>query len=405
MCLSPEREIAPKRLGAWSIQHPSASVNADRHSLIFYEISLFSPLAAADSPFKMFIQSALNFAWHMNLKQLSSELGLSQTTVSRALNDYPEVNEETRLRVKRAANKFNYRPNARATGLATGRAKAIGHVLPLNSTDVFNPIFGEFIAGASQAYSKRGYELLLNMANEKTEESIYREIVSKGSADGFIVHAPRVNDSRIELLQELKLPFVVHGRDNSNQSDYSWIDINNRRSFYQATKLLLDLGHTRIAFINGLETLSFAWRRRNGFINALQDAGLQPEEHLLFSADLTEANGYHAATRALKDNKPPSAFLVSSYMSALGVRRAIHNAGLQMGSDVSVIIHDDELSYFHNSGDIPQFTATRSSVREAGLLAAELLLSIIDNPEIAPVTRLLEAHLTIGASTGPKRNT
>ncbi len=340
----------------------------------------------------------------MNLKQLSAKLQLSQTTVSRALNDYPEVNEATRVRVKRAASKFNYQPNIRATSLATGRAKAIGHIIPINSSEVFNPIFAEFIAGASQAYSKRGYELLLTTTESNTEESVYRTIASKGSVDGVIVHAPRFKDSRISLLQELNLPFVIHGRDYSNTGDYSWIDINNRQSFYQATKLLIDLGHTRISLINGVETLNFARRRLMGFTKAMTDAQLTLDQNILFNGDLTEANGYHAATKALAFKNPPTAFLVSSYMSALGVRRAIHNANLQMGVDVSVIIHDDELSYFHNTGDVPQFTATRSSVMEAGMLAAEMLLSIIDKPETAPLTKLLEARLTIGASTGPNRS-
>ena len=75
-----------------------------------------------------------------------------------------------------------------------------------------------------------------------------------------------------------------------------------------------------------------------------------------------------------------------------------------MPDDVSVIIHDDELSFFHNDDDVPQFTATRSSVRAAGVRAAQMLLNIIDKPDLAPVTHLLEAHLTIGSSTGPRKN-
>lgn len=337
----------------------------------------------------------------MNLKQLSSWLGLSQTTVSRALNNYPEVSEETRERVKRAAARFNYRPNARATGLATGRSKAIGHVIPINSTEVFNPIFAEFIAGASQTYSKMGYELLLTMAEEGTEDSVYRQIAARKSVDGIIVHGPRINDPRIPLLQELNLPFVIHGRDTSNDTEYAWIDINNRRAFFQATKLLIDLGHTDIALINGEETQTFAARRRSGYLDALQQAELDSNAQLMFEGDLTEANGYTAATELLARTQKPTAFLVSSYMGALGVRRAIHNANLTMGDDVSVIIHDDDLSYFHNSGDVPQFTATRSSVKDAGKLAAEMLLAVIDNPSLPLPTRLLEANLIIGQSTGP----
>ena len=340
----------------------------------------------------------------MNLKQLSTRLGLSQTTVSRALNDYPEVNEGTRQRVKVAAAKFNYRPDARATGLATGRAKAIGHVIPMNSNEVFNPIFAEFIAGASETYSKQGYELLLTMAPEGSEDSIYRQIASQKSVDGIIVHAPRINDSRIPLLQELQLPFVVHGRDTANSSEYAWIDINNRTAFFQATKLLIDLGHTEIALINGNETLNFAARRRTGYLDALQQAEVDTDSELMFEGELTEANGYRAASELLSRAKPPSAFLVSSYTGALGVRRAIYNAGLRMGADVSVVIHDDDLSYFHNSGDVPQFTATRSSVKQAGTLAAEMLLSIIERPTHLLPSRLLEANLIIGASTGRRHN-
>lgn len=339
----------------------------------------------------------------MNLKQLSDKLGLSQTTVSRALNDYPEVKEATRERVKLAARKHNYRPNTRATGLATGRSMTIGHVIPMDSTEVFNPIFGEFVAGASQAYSRSGYELSLTMAREDSEEAIYREIASKGSVDGIIVHAPRVNDPRISLLQELKLPFVIHGRDSNNSTEYSWIDMNNRRAFFRATKLLIDLGHHDICLINGRESLNFAWRRRQGYIDALAADQIALNQDLMYSGDLTEANGYSAAANALNQAVKPTAFLVSSYVGALGVRRAIHNAGLEMGRDISVIIHDDELSYFQNDGDIPQFTATRSSVRDAGEKAAMMLLEIIGNPKCSPLTELLDAPLTIGASTGPRR--
>ncbi|MEM7259776.1 MAG: substrate-binding domain-containing protein, partial [Pseudomonadota bacterium] len=163
------------------------------------------------------------------------------------------------------------------------------------------------------------------------------------------------------------------------------------------------LGHTQIALINGKETMNFAARRRTGYEEALQQAGLDTDDTLMFEGDLTEGNGYQAATQLLSLIPQPTAFLVSSYMGALGVRRAIHNAGLTMGSDVSVIIHDDDLSYFHNSGDVPQFTATRSSVKEAGRLAADMLLSIIDNPNAPLPTRLLEANLIIGQSTGPKK--
>lgn len=338
----------------------------------------------------------------MNLKELADLLDLSQTTVSRALNGYPEVREATRQRVLTTAAQHNYRPNARAMGLATGKAMAIGHVIPVYSkSEVVNPVFGEFISGASQTYSAHGYELLLTVDNSKDEENTYRNIAAKGAVDGVIVHSPKKNDCRIALLQEIGLPFVVHGRVNDSSLEYSWIDFNNRRAFQQATKLLIDLGHRRIGLINGLETLNFAWLRRQGYIEAMSHAGIHIDPDNMTADEMTEGYGYRAAQMMLARESAPTAFLVSSYVVALGVRRAISHAGLLMGDDVSVIIHDDELSFFQNNDAVPQFTATRSSVKEAGIKAARMLLDIIDNPSIAPISELLEAHLTIGASTGP----
>ena len=338
----------------------------------------------------------------MNLKELSVLVGLSQTTVSRALNGYPEVSESTRRRVQKVATEHNYRPNARAMGLATGKSMTIGHIVPVyTKNDVVNPVFGEFIAGASQTYTANGYELLLTVADDKNEEDTYRRIAAKGAVDGVIVHSPRKDDKRVQLLSDIGLPFVIHGRVDDSDLEYSWIDINNGRAFQQATKLLLDLGHNRIALINGLETLNFAWRRRLGYLEALATAGLPCDPVIMTQDELTEVHGYRSAKAMLKLADPPTAFLASSYVVALGIRRAIYQAGLSMPEDISVIIHDDELSFFNNDDDVPQFTATRSSVRDAGIRAAQMLLDIIHMPTLSPITSLLEAHLTIGASTGP----
>jgi LacI family transcriptional regulator len=116
---------------------------------------------------------------------------------------------------------------------------------------------------------------------------------------------------------------------------------------------------------------------------------------------MTEDAGFRGGAAMLASAQPPSAFLVASMISGMGVRRAIEAQGLVMGRDVSVIIHDDDLSYLKNGADVPIFTATRSSVREAGRLTAEMLLAHIANPNLPPQSRLLEAELIIGQSTGP----
>jgi LacI family transcriptional regulator len=338
----------------------------------------------------------------MNLKELATKLGLSPTTVSRALNGYPEVNETTRERVMAAATRHNYSPNTRAIRLATGRALAVGHVIPIATRhEIVNPIFADFIAGAGEAYSRSGYDMLLSVVSDDDEDRTYRLLKSRGSVDGVIVHAPRMNDPRIAMLNEIGLPFVVHGRATGSTAAYSWLDVNNRRAFLRATEFLLDLGHKRIGLVNGLEFMDFAIRRRNGYLEALAARGMTPDSKLMFSDEMTEVAGYGAARAMLASANPPTAFLVASMISGLGVRRAVEGAGMTLGRDVSIIIHDDELSYMRNGDDVPIFTATRSSVREAGRLAAEMLLDIIANPGSGPKERLLEAELIIGQSTGP----
>jgi len=340
----------------------------------------------------------------MKLKQLASALGLSPTTVSRALNGYPEVNEATRERVLAAAKQYNYQPNARALRLATGKARAIGHVIPIASRhEMVNPVFADFIAGAGEIYARAGYDMILSQVTGGSEADAYRELSRRGAVDGIILHGARVEDSRIALLHELGLPFLMHGRASGTQAPYSWVDVNNRRAFRRAGDFLLDLGHRRIAFLNGLEFMDFAMRRRRGFEEAHAERGLAADPALITSTEMTEGQGYAHAAHMLDGPEPPTAFLASSIITGIGIRRAIEGRGLRLGGDVSVIVHDDDLSFMKNGEDLPIFTATRSSVREAGRQAAGMLLAIIDDPESAPQTRLLEAELIIGQSTGPAR--
>lgn len=336
----------------------------------------------------------------MNLKKLSEMLNLSQTTVSRALNGFPEVKEKTRIRVLEAAEKYNYRPSTLAKSLATGRAMAIGHVLPISKQEMVNPIFTDFISGAGEVYAKQGYHMALTAVTDDNEEAAYREMASKRSVDGVIVHGPRVPDSRIELLQDIGLPFIVHGRAQDTKTDYSWFDINNRSAFKKAAEFLIDFGHQRIALLNGPEHMDFAERRHDGYVDALTKAGIKVNPDFIRNDDMTEPYGYTSTMQLMNTPRPPTAFLVSSIIPALGARRALLDLGLQPGKDVSIITHDDMLSFLKMGGDVPLFTATRSSVRDAGKRCATMLLNQINDPKHKIQHELWEAELIIGASTG-----
>jgi LacI family transcriptional regulator len=300
-----------------------------------------------------------------------------------------------------AARRHGYAPNQMARRLATGRAMAIGHVVPLSDHQMINPLFAEFMLGAGETYSARGYDMIVSIVPADREAEAYEALARHNKVDGVIVHGPRLGDPRIDLLDRLGLPFLVHGRDERPEDAYCWLDINNRRAFLRATERLIDLGHRRIALVNGREEMTFALRRRRGYEDALAARDIPLDPALMRSGEMTELHGHAAVEALLRLPDPPTAFLVSAVTIALGALRAARELGLVPGRDLSILTHDDELSFLPNDGDPPLFTATRSSIRAAGRRAAEMLIALIDAPETAPRSELWEVAFVEGLSTGP----
>ncbi|RVU86497.1 LacI family DNA-binding transcriptional regulator [Leucothrix sargassi] len=340
----------------------------------------------------------------MNLKELAEHLKLSPTTVSRAINGYPEVSEATRARVMAAAEANNYHPSHHASGLAKGKANAIGHVIPLSKHMVMNPHFSDFISGAGDVYCKAGYDMLIRVVVEGEEEAVYKQLAKDGRVDGVVVHGPANDDDRIKMLQDIGIPFVVHGRTAQGEDGYNWVDVNNIRAFKRATQFLLDLGHREIALVNGFEFMNFAMRRRSGYIEGLKEANIDINPEIMFTGEMSESLGYESVNTLLARDKPPTAVLLSSILPSLGAARAIREANLVLGKDISIITFDDRLSFLQNSGDVPMFTSLRSSIRDAGVRVAEILLDQINNPKAGLCHELWEAELVLGSSTGPSSN-
>jgi LacI family transcriptional regulator len=339
----------------------------------------------------------------MNLKQLAAHLNLSQTTVSRALNGYPEVNAETRARVNEAAQRFSYRPNPHAMRLATGRSHAIGHVLPSDRTLMIDPHFSDFIAGAGEHYSAHGFDVLFNVGGPEDERSVYRRYAQSGAVDGVVIMGPRLDDWRIDLLGELELPFIVHGRVGDLEEGYAWLDIDNRGAFQRAAKLLTDLGHRRIALLNGLELMTFAAHRRRGYEAALAAHGIEIDPSIISGDQMTEENGYRRTRHLLDLSARPTALLCSSMLFVSGAIRAVHEKGLQVGEDISIIAHDDGLPFLKAEGLSPPLTTLTSSIRDAGTRVAQLLLQMIAEPSAPLPAELWSVDLIVRGSTGPAR--
>ena len=339
----------------------------------------------------------------MNLRELSELLQLSQTTVSRALNGFPEVSEETRARVRAAADMHGYRPSAAARRLATGQSGTLGLVFPRERNMLGDLIFTEFLGCCVEQASDLGYDVTLAMARgAQTEEAVYRRAVRSARVDGMILSSPLLEDPRIDLLRSLNMPFILHGRTRIS-SPHATLDIDNRGAFLQATRLLLDLGHRTIALINGDPAFNYAHDRELGYRDALAAMGIVALPALISGNMMTERHGEDEAARmlALPPTQRPTAFLCSSIAQAMGVTRAITRAGLVTGRDISLIAHDDRIADLRAESFDTPLTTTQSSIGAAGKRVVELLIHMLRHPNEALPQEVWPVDLVVRASTGP----
>lgn len=338
----------------------------------------------------------------MNLKQLSNLLGLSQTTISRALNGYPEVNAATRARILKAAEETGYRPNRAARRLATGKAGSLGLVMPVTPEQPVDAHFAEFQAGLADECLRHDFHFTIMPAKPQEEEQAIRDLVTSGAVDAFYMAYMRANDPRIPMAKTLPVPFIVHGRSMGVPEDYPYLDVDNEEAFAEAARHLLELGHCRFALLNGPADLDFACRRRAGLEKSLRERGLDLLPEFVSSTLMTDANGFKHMARFLERDVRPTAVLCASTVLALGAVRAIRQAGLEVGRDISVIAHDDDLLLLKPEHFSTPLTTTRSSIREAGRRVAERLIAAVKAEDIgAPKTEIWRAEFILRASTGP----
>ncbi|WP_454700270.1 LacI family DNA-binding transcriptional regulator [Agrobacterium burrii] len=337
----------------------------------------------------------------MNLKQLSQLLGISQTTVSRALNGYPEVSAETRRRVMEAAEKTGYRPNAAAQRLATGKVGSIGLVMPIGEHHRSDVHFGEFLSGLGEEASRSGFHLVIMPTEPEKEREALRGLAASGSVDGIYLAYMKKNDARIAMMQSLSLPFLVHGRSVGVEEDYPYLDVDNEGAFRDATQLLIQLGHSRIGLLNGPEGYDFTYRRCLGVEKALAANGLALHPNNKRHGSMTDEEGYFGMEALLSRPEKPTAILCASTALALGAIRSLNQRGLKPGRDISLIAHDDVLPLLKPDNFSVPLTTTRSSLRAAGVRVGQRLINRIKFAQMEPHQELWKAELVVRSSTGP----
>ncbi len=334
----------------------------------------------------------------MNLKELAASLGLSQTTVSRALNGYPEVNEATRQRVSEEATRQGYRPNASARRLATGRAGAVGIVY--TTSEGYGPHTSEFLGGLGARLAEDEIDVLVSTADTLEDElNAYRRAAQSKKVDCIILHSPRPADVRVALLCDLGVPFVLHGRTDT-PGKIAWLDIDNHAVSETAAAHLLDHGHERVALINGPRGFTFAAHREAGFVAALTARGMTPDPRLMAEGLFSDEIGFRLMQALLTRRPAPTAIVAGSMMSALGAARAIRAAGLELGKDISMIAHDDVFPYLSAETMAPAMSTTLSSIRKAGRRIAELALEVVGGRPPETIQELWPVDLVLRQSTG-----
>ncbi len=333
-----------------------------------------------------------------SLKELAASLGLSQTTVSRALNGYPEVGEKTRRRVLEAAERANYRASTAARRLATGRANALGLVFSTERNILERPIVMDFLTGVSETAAREGLDIVLTPTRAGEEADACMRLATSGLVDALVLTSPILDEVRTSGIADLAFPIVAHGRPLHGQS-VPYLSIDNFGGFKRGAQHLIALGHRRIGLVNGEARQAYAQDRTEGLGAALDEAGIARAQNLIRYGPLTFTLGYQSTLSILDEPQPPTALLASSVLVALGAMKALAERGLRVPQDMSIVAHDDEVAAFPPSMATPQLTTLNSSIRAAGARIAEMALERIASGGAPVASEVWPVPLTIRGST------
>ena len=278
----------------------------------------------------------------LNLDELATHLGLSKTTVSRALAGYADVSAKTRERVREAAKAHGYQPNPLAQRLRSGKLDTVGLIIPSGLKPFGDAFFVDQIANLSRTLADQGLDLLLSSSTSGTAElSALRRLIEGRRVDAMVVVRTERRDARVAYLLEKGIPFVCHGRTEHTEG-YGFVDMDGEAAGRMATGQLLELGHHRIAFIGPpTSRLTYAWHRQSGYRAALEEAGLDISPKLIVEGSGGETFGMAATKKLLASNTRPSAIVCATDLEAIGALQAIADSGFKAGADISVIGHDD----------------------------------------------------------------
>jgi LacI family transcriptional regulator len=332
------------------------------------------------------------------LEQVARLAGVSRSTVSRVINDHPNVRPETRSQVWQAIRESSYQPNAVARSLVTNRTHIIGMIIPEAVTTLFtDPFFPLVLRGATEACNAHQYQLILSLFTASADRhEMYQRVLLSGYLDGAIVASTSLDDPIFSDLLQDQIPFVSIGRHPDPQVHY--VDADNIGGARMAVEHLIRQGYQRIATITGrLDTLH-GQDRLKGYRQALQAHRIQVDKSLIVEGDFAENSGVVGMQQLLPAS--PDAVFAASDMMAVGALKTLRQAGWRVPHDIALIGFDDIPAA---SMIEPALTTVRQPIERMGSMAVDLLLNVLENSseEKAPAHRIiLPTELMVRASCG-----
>lgn len=328
-----------------------------------------------------------------NLGMVASLAGVSPSTVSRILNSTAKVSEAKQLAVNNAIARLNFRPNPAARSLAGGKTMSIGILTQF----IDSPYYGEALRGIEDILQEQNYLPLFTSGHwNEPEERERLASLTERKVDGIIVLSGRLSDQFLRKIAE-NIPLVVIGRNIKGKNLYS-LEMDNYEGSRLATRYLISLGHRNIAYISGPLDHQDSLQRLEGFKAELKAKKINLETSLIIEGDFREAGGYKAADQLLQTGKIFSAIITANDQMAYGVQLALHNAGMRIPDDVSLVGFDD---LPHSAFTVPPLTTVKQSVYEVGVLAARTIVSILNKSPL--VTAPIRAALVTRQSTRSAR--
>lgn len=335
----------------------------------------------------------------ITIKTIAKELGVSTSTVSKALRDSHEISVETKDKIKAYADYYNYKPNNLALQLRNQKTKVIGVILP----KIVHHFFSTVIKGIESGANEKGYHIMVCFSNESYESEVSNlKVLSNGSVDGLIVSISNetLENSHFEHFQELvneEIPLVLFDRVHDSISCDKVI-VDDIGAGYKATKHLAENGRKKIAMLSTPEHVNIGTLRRQGYEKALREFDLVSNESLVLEIDEKE----DAKTQIAKifDSEIDAIFAVNEIYAAIAIRIA-KEKGYNVPEDISVIGFTDGLISEYSS---PSITAIVQHGFTMGRQAAELLIERIENENESPSPRIkvISSNLHIRESTKTK---